>query len=211
MPYTQTDWPNQRRREMPAERGRAFVAFDGEASPVISPSGAKVPREFTYIEEPSEGALPRYEVDCAYDEAGRLHITGVHVMSRDGGRDVVSEDLARLRNLESVIEDAWSAAAWLPVFVIADTEEEADDAFLRALDATGAQKLKEVRSLRKRSRSRVPQERFAEAARIYRENRDGGKPTKTVADQMGLPPSTASWYVKRAEELNMDLGGPRNG
>lgn len=209
MPYTRSEWPNQRQRELPTERGRAFVAFDGDAEPITSSSGATVPGAFTYIEEPSEGALPRYEIDCAYDKGGMLRLTGVHVVRREGGRDVVSEDLARLRNLESVIEDAWVAAAWSPVFVIADTEEERDAAFIRALDERGAQKLREVRSLRKRSRSRVPDERFAEAARIYRENREGGKPTKAVADEMEVPPSTASWLVKQAELKGMDLGGPR--
>lgn len=209
MPHLRADWPNHRQRELPAERGRAFVAFDDEGERITARSGAVVPREFTYIEEPSDGPLPRYEVDCSHDQAGRLHVTGVHVLRRDGGRDIVSEDLARLRNLESVVEDAWSAAAWLPVFVIADSEEEGDRSFVRALDETRVKKLRDVRSLRKRSRSKVPEERFAEAARIYRENREGGKPTKAVTDQMGLPPSTASWYVKRAEELGMDLGGPR--
>lgn len=208
MPHIRSDWPNQRRRELRAERGRAFVAFDGDVDPITSQSGAKVPREFTYIEEPTEGALPRYEVDCAYDKAGMLHLTGVHVLRRDGGRDVVSEDLARLRNLESVIEDAWRAAAWSPVFIVA-APGEGDAAFLRALDERAVQKIKEVRSLRKRSRSKVPLERFAKAAEIYRSNRATGKPTKAVMDQMDLPASTASWYIKRAEELGMDLGGPR--
>jgi hypothetical protein len=48
---------------------------------------------------------------------------------------------------------------------------------------------------------------LAEVARVYRENLPTGAPTKAVAEHFGLAPSTASLYVKRAREAELDMDG----
>jgi hypothetical protein len=57
-------------------------------------------------------------------------------------------------------------------------------------------------------RQRVPNDRLAEVARVYRENKASGRPTKAVGEFFGYPASTASLYVKRARKAGHDMGDP---
>lgn len=61
-------------------------------------------------------------------------------------------------------------------------------------------KIKTFRGLRAQNRRKITDSILEEVARVYRDNRDSGAPTKAVADYLHLAPSTASLYVKRARQ-----------
>lgn len=63
-----------------------------------------------------------------------------------------------------------------------------------------------VKGLRARARRRVDHRLLEEVARIYRANVKSGKPTKAVRDELGLPTSTASYYVRHARDAGLDMG-----
>lgn len=50
-------------------------------------------------------------------------------------------------------------------------------------------------------RRRYPPEHFADVARVYRSNVEGGRPTLSVADAFGVGKSTAAKWVARARSL----------
>ncbi|PKQ25053.1 MAG: hypothetical protein CVT64_11975 [Actinobacteria bacterium HGW-Actinobacteria-4] len=211
-PFTFEEWPEPAHKPVPVDEGTAYVSYSEEGQKVTV-NGLRGPRDFTYVEVPAASHLPRYVVECTLEDSGTPRINSVHVQRRDGERDVLSEDLARLRSLEDVVEVAWIALARQNLYVIQDgTDLDAVEAELNRLSREQVDSLRrQVRGLRKRPRSRVSDEKLEEVARIYRGSRAGGKPAKTVAEQLGMRPSTASWYIKRAEEAGKDLGGPRDG
>ena len=187
----------------------AYVAFDFDAPRVRQQDGTLTPAEFTYVEVPRGGDSPSYEVDCSHDASGLPRIGAVHVLRSPEGREVRSSDLRRLRNLEDVIQSAWRTASYNPLVTIADSREEADAAFLARVVAQPAALKRQVKGLRQQARRRITPDLLEETARVYREGRETGAPTKAVADHFGLASSTASLYVKRARDAGKDMGDDR--
>lgn len=210
-PFVFEEWPDPERKRVPVDDGVAYVSYS-ESGETVEVNNLRGPRHFTYVEVPSTKHLPRYVVECTLEDSGTPRINSVHVQRRDGERDVLSEDLARLRSLEDVVEYAWIALARHNLWVVqAGTDLAAVETELNRLDNEQTTTLRrQVRGLRRRPRSRVSDDTLEQVARIYRENREG-TPAKAVREQLNMKPSTASWYIKRAEEAGMDLGGPRHG
>lgn len=211
MPGRLEPWPDEYRKPINVSGADAYVAFDFSAPRVSQPDGTLTPAQFTYVEVPRDGDSPSYVVDCFHDPTGLPRVSAVHVLRSATGREVRSSDLRRLRNLEDVIQSAWRAASYNPAVTIAETPEEADAAFLTRLAAQPEALKRQVRGLRQQARRRVTPDLLEQTARVYRDARVTGAPTKAVADHFGLAASTASLYVKRARDAGMDLGDDDRG
>ena len=199
-------WPDASRHTAPVVGGEAYVVFPMSGARVEHDDGTISPVEFTYVETPDDPHSPMYVVECTHDEASLPRIDAVHVVRRpDGGREVRSVDLRRLRSLEEVIEDAWDMASFRPLVFIGDDEHEVDASMARALATQPAEMKRTIRGLRQRARRRITPQVLTEVAQVYRDNLHTGAPTKAVAEHFGLASSTASLYVKRARDAKLDM------
>jgi hypothetical protein len=175
----------------------SWIGGDG----VEQDDGTFTHHQFSYAED-FGGDSPHYLVECSHDEHLRPQVDAVHVVRRQGGRPVRSADLAKIRNLEEVIRDAWMAASRRPNAVVTDGQtsvprRKSDPAIERAeMERT-------FRTLRKQSRRTVTPEHLAEVAEVYEANRAGGAPVQAVATTFGIASSTAFRRVKQAREQGL--------
>jgi len=198
-------WPDERRFPVRSPGATAYVACS-DTSPVVNyPDGSWGPREFSYVEIPDDPSAPIYVIEFGHDE-GVPKVGAVSLVRRPDGREVRTVDLRALRSVEDVAEDAWAAIAGLPLAAVADTAEEVDANIARAALAAAPDLKRAMRGARRRGRRRVTPAVLAETARVYREARASGAPTRAVGEHFGLAPSTASLYVKRARDAGEDMG-----
>jgi transposase-like protein len=191
-------WPSERRESWAVPGGTAFAvyeSFGGER--VQNDDGTWTPREFTYVEMPSDAKLPYFVMECTYGDDLVPRILAFQSIQRDPLRDVRSADLRRIR-LEDALEQAWLKVTRRPSVVV----DRAMPADLLGQPTT-PEKLKTIRGLRKQSRRRVTSTRHREVAEIYREHLDSGAPTKAVAEHFGIADSTASLYVREARNAGL--------
>jgi hypothetical protein len=141
--------------------------------------------------------------ECAYsrrDLAPRVIV--VHVVARDPEREVRSIDLRGVR-LEDAIEPAWRRATRHPATVGEEAVDDPAPLFLEPEEGDRAV----LRALRRPARrTRITDRHLDEVARVYRENRESGRPTTTVAEHFGKSLSMAGEYVARARKAGKDMG-----
>ena len=204
-----TTWPDEMRISWPVRRGTAFVVFPlFTGDRVEHEDGSWTPREFTYVEMPTDEALPYFVMECTCAEDLVPRIQSVQAIGRDPQREVRSTDLRRIR-LEDGLEQAWLRVTRRPSTVVADTATPAE---LLARTPAPLNKRKTLRGLRAQNRRKITDSVHEEVARVYRANIETGAPTKAVADHFGIAASTAFLYVKRARVAGVleprDGGGP---
>jgi hypothetical protein len=197
-------WPDEMRISWPVAGGTGhaiYQAFRGDT--VEHDDGSWTPREFTYVEIPTDPALPYFVVECEHSDIDVVpRVMAVHTIQQDPRREVRASDFRRMR-LEDALEEAWLRVTRKPARVTADgaapSELLKDDA-----DAP-LDKRRTLRGLRSQNRRKITDELLDEVASVYRRNLDTGAPTKAVAERWGLAPSTASLYVKRARDAGRTM------
>lgn len=196
-------WEDEVIEEWPVPGGIARVYwpwYSGER--VLHDNGTQTPREFTYAEYPSDSRRPTYLIECSHTDDGIPYAKTVHVEARSvSRRGVQATDLRNLRPLEDVIEEAWARIA-RPFQEIGEQTAERIEEVAQAR----TELRRTARGLRAQTRRAISAELLSEVARIYRENRVGGMPTKAVREHFGVQPSTASKYVRLARDAGEEMG-----
>ncbi len=202
-------WPDEMQISWSVPGGTAFVLyqlFGGER--VAHEDESWSPREFTYVEMPTDATLPYFVMECRYGGDLVPRIESVQAIQRDPRREVRSIDLRRIR-LEDALEQAWLRVTRRPSTVV---DEGATAAVLLERRQEPLDKRRTLRGLRAQNRRRITDALHEEVARVYRANIETGAPTKAVADHFGIAASTAFLYVKRARVAGVleprDSGGP---
>jgi hypothetical protein len=160
--------------------------YDGEHS------RRHLPKEFIFIDRSAGEHEPYFVLEIMLDDAGVPKVRAVLAHAHDGGREVRTADLRRLRSLEDILEEA-AAMVGRPTVDEPSAEVEADWRQYRQM----------VRGVRRQSRRRVTPALLQEVADVYHRNLDSGAPTKAVRTHFGLAESTASLYVKRARAAGL--------
>ncbi len=193
-------WPDPMRISWPVRGGMAHVEyqmFGGEG--VRNDDGSWSPREFTYVEMPSDVTAPYFVMECEYSLQDLVpRIMAFHAIQREPSREVRSTDL-RYVHLEDALEQAWLHVTNRGVAVV---EDAASPVELMSLESMERDKRKTLRGLRSQNRRKITPGVNQEVARIWLADTTGA-PTKAVADHYGLAPSTASLYVKRARQAGL--------
>lgn len=201
-------WSDEYRVKWETDAEEGWVAYSRFGPVVELPSGRWAPVRATYARRDGAGDGPYTVVEIEFVGPGDVQpvVTAVHVMRRDGGREVLAVDLAGIR-LADIVEHTLRLVTRDPVRVSA--EADTDPGMDGPPDRPGLDQ--EIRSERKSVRRRRPYDSdLAEVARVYREaHSDGRHPTKAVREHLGLPESTARRWVARAEERGFDLGPGR--
>lgn len=201
------EWPDARTITWPVAGGTAHVVcqmFSGER--VENDDGTWTPREFTYVEMPSDATTPYFVMECEYSPHDLVpRIMTFQLIQRDPSREVRSTDLRHV-HLKDALEEAWLKVTYRPVKV---RDTDASPADMITPVTTEQDKRKTLRGLRSQNRRKVTPALHQKVAKIWLADTTGA-PTKAVADYFGLAPSTASLYVKRARDAGM-LPPPPNG
>ena len=200
------EWPDPKTMTWSVAGGTAHVVcqmFGGER--VENDDGTWTPREFTYVEVPSDGTAPYFVMECEYSPHDLVpRIMTIQVIQRDpSSREVRSTDLRHI-HLEDALEQAWLKVTYRPVKV-RDADASPADMVSPATVEQG--KRRTLRGLRSQNRRKVTPNLNQKVAEIWLAD-DTGAPTKAVADHFDLAPSTASLYVKRARDAGL-LPPPR--
>jgi hypothetical protein len=194
------EWPDPVTIRWPVPGGTAHVVyrmFGGER--VENNDGTQTPREFTYVEMPSDPAAPYFVMECEYSPVDLVpRIMTFQLIQRDPMREVRSTDLRHV-HLEDALEQAWLKATIQPVRVKGN---EASPADVASPAKTEQDKRKTLRGLRSQNRRKVTPNLNQKVAEIWLGDATGA-PTKAVADHFDLAPSTASLYVKRARDAGL--------
>ena len=191
-------WNDEMRVSFPVRGGQAHVLyslFAGER--VENDDGSWTPKEFTYVEFPTNNKLPYFVMECDHGADLVPRIVAFQVIEQDAARDVRSVDLRRAR-LEDALELAWTRVTHWPS-VVSDGVSAVD--VRDRLNQIPSRRV--LRGLRAQGRRKITDDVHNEVARVYLEHLETGAPTKAVAEHFGLQPSTASLYVKRAREAGV--------
>ena len=102
------EWPDPRTMTWAVAGGTAHVVcqmFGGER--VENDDGSWTPREFTYVEMPSDATAPYFVMECEYSPHDLVpRIMTIQVIQRDPSREVRSTDLRHI-HLKDALEQAW--------------------------------------------------------------------------------------------------------
>ena len=201
-------------RQWPDEMRYSWTTTDGSTAYVVFPllsegrvehdNGTRSPKQFTYLEFPKDPDAPYYVVEC--DHPGpdfRPRIISVQVVARENGPEVRSSDLRAL-HLNDAIEEALMRASTRLRTVREDATLAPSD--LENLPPNDTAAHRTIKGLRKRVRRSITPGHLAEVARVYRENRPTGAPTKAVREHFHVSAATASNWVKSARDAQYDMG-----
>jgi hypothetical protein len=201
------EWPDPVTITWSVAGGTAHVVsqmFGGET--VENDDGTWSPREFTYVEMPSNETTPYFVMECEYSREDLVpRIMTFQVIQRDPAREVRSTDLRNV-HLEDALEQAWLKVTRRPATVM---EDGASPAEMVSQAAVEQDKRKTLRGLRSQNRRKITTNVHQKVAEIYQADATGA-PTKAVAKHFDLAPSTASLYVKRARDAGL-LPAPSKG
>jgi len=200
MRSTWNKWPDTMQKTWLVPGGTAAVfyqMFNGER--VENDDGTWTPREFTYMEKPSDETTPYLAMECEYTAHDLVpRITSFQLIQQDPSREVRSTDLRHVR-LEDALEEAWLKVTFRPVRVRDDGAFPVET----VSQATSEQDMRRtLRGLRSQNRRKITPNLHHEVAKIWLADTTGA-PTKAVADHFGLADSTASLYVKRARDAGL--------
>ena len=191
------EWPDPRTMTWAVAGGTAHVVcqmFGGER--VENDDGSWTPREFTYVEMPSDATAPYFVMECEYSPHDLVpRIMTIQVIQRDPSREVRSTDLRHI-HLKDALEQAWLKVTYRPVKV---RDADASPADMVSPATVEQDKRKTLRGLRSQNRRKITTNVHQEVAKIWLADTTGA-PTKAVGDHFGLADSTASLYVKRARD-----------
>jgi hypothetical protein len=200
-------WPDAMTIQWPVAGGTAHVVcqmFGGDR--VENDDGTWSPREFTYVEMPSDANAPYFVMECEYSAHDLLpRIMSIQLIQGDDpSREVRSTDLRHV-HLEDALEQAWLKVTNRPATV---TENGASPAEMVSPATVEQDKRRTLRGLRSQNRRKVTPNLNKKVAEIWLADTTGA-PTKAVADHFDLAPSTASLYVKRARDAGLLPPPPR--
>lgn len=191
-------WPDPMRISWQVPGGVGHVTYSLFAGARVEhDDGSWSPKEFTYVEMPTDAHLPYYVLECEYGDDLVPRIMSVQVVQRDPRREVRSVDLRPLR-IEDALEEAWLKVTRRPTVVTDGSTSNPAEALSANLEP--AQQRKMLRGLRAPDRRRITPDVHAEVARVYRANIASGAPVKAVAEHFAVATSTAFLYVRRARE-----------
>jgi hypothetical protein len=193
-------WPDAMTMQWPVAGGTASVVyqmFGGDR--VENDDGTWSPREFTYVEMPSDATTPYFVLECEYSAHDLVpRIMSFQLIQRDPSREVRSTDLRNV-HLEDALEQAWLKVTNRPATV---TENGASPAEMVSSATVEQDKRRTLHGLRSQNRRKVTPNLNQKVAEIWLADTTGA-PTKAVRDHFGLAPSTASLYVKRARDAGL--------
>lgn len=191
-------WPDPKTISWPVAGGTAQVFYqNSRGSRIENEDGTWSPREFTYVELPSDQSAPYFVLECECSPDDLVpRIAKFHVIQREASREVRSTDVRR-SHLEDVLEQAW-----LKVTIPHVTRNKRDPEGWVFQDVTEQDKRKTLRGLRSQNRRKITTKLHHEVAEIWLADTTGA-PTKAVADHFHIMPSTASLYVKRARAAGL--------
>jgi len=199
-------WPDAMTIQWPVAGGTASVVyqmFGGDT--VENDDGTWSPREFTYVEMPSDATTPYFVMECEYSAHDLVpRIMSIQVIQRDPAREVRSTDLRNV-HLEDALEQAWLKVTRRPATIM---EDGASPAEMVSQATVEQDKRKTLRGLRSQNRRKITTNVHQKVAEIWLEDTSGA-PTKAVARHFDIAPSTASLYVKRARDAGVLRTPPR--
>lgn len=193
------EWPDPKKISWPVADGMAEVVYrDSRGSRIRNTDGSWSPKQFTYIEVPSDKSKPYFVMECEFSRTDLVpRITAFHVMQREASREVRLADLRHVR-LEDALEAAWSKVTIPSV----TRKNRVSPPVWVFQELTEQDKRKTLRGLRSQNRRKITPNVHQKVAEIWLADSTGA-PTKAVADHFGLAPSTASLYVKRARDAGL--------
>ncbi len=150
-----------------------------------------LPTTFTVEAQQEDEETPDVVARFVLDD-GAPRCREVRVVSRDGGREVRSEDCRKIR-VGDLLDEGIKAAALGVLRTDSAGRPQPPE------DVTSQQRVSQVRTMRRRTRRPPDDELLRETAEVYRQHINE-HPTQAVADHFAKAPRTAALYVQAARK-----------